>query len=101
MDYSEKWGNSVDEAVELALKYCREKGKSTQILTIREHARMYIIYTGIPGVRKVGNAGIAVSRENGSIASFVLPKKENFAILHESREIPADEWPTVDGSNPA
>ncbi len=88
-------------AVDIALKYCREKGKSTRILSIREHARMYIIYTGTPGVIKYGNAGIAVSRENGNTASFVLPKKENFAILHESREIPADEWPTIDGSDPA
>ena len=82
-------------AVEKALKYCVEKGKATQILSIREHEKMYIIYTGIPGMVKYGHAGIAVSRETGEISSFILPKKENFAILHESREIPANEWPSV------
>ena len=82
-------------AVELALNYCREKGKSTEILTIREHERMYIIYTGIRGVVKYGNAGIAVDRETGAISSFILPKKENFAILHESRDVPANEWPVI------
>lgn len=82
-------------AVELAMKYCEEKGKSTEILSIREHERMYIIYTGKKGVVKYGNAGIAVDRETGAISSFILPKKENFAILHESRDVPANEWPVI------
>ena len=30
-------------AIDLAMKYCTEKGKSTEILSIREHERMYII----------------------------------------------------------
>lgn len=85
-------------AVELALKYCAEKKKSTELLSIREHERMYIIYTGIPGVVKYGRSGMAVDKETGDISSFILPKKENFAILHESREIPADEWPTGEKS---
>ncbi len=86
---------NLKTAVEHAMKYCKEKGKSTEILRIREHERMYIIYTGIPGVVKYGNAGIAVDRETGAISSFILPKRENFAILHESRDIPANEWPVI------
>ncbi len=86
---------SLKTAVELAMKYCREKGKATEILRIREHERMYIIYTGIPGAVKYGNAGIAVDRETGAISSFILPKKENFEILHESRDVPPEEWPVI------
>ena len=58
------------------------------ILSIRETDEVWIFAAGIPGVVSYGGRNmISINKSSGEIKLFVLPNKENFDILHNSKVI--------------
>ena len=71
---------SFEEACEKAFKYFNNK-----LYKALETKSLYIFYGGDNRV-EVGGYGISINRNNGELKPFILPSKENFKILNESKE---------------
>lgn len=78
------------DALEIAKNYYRSKGQQ-EITKMYEADKMWIVYGGKRGQAKIGGAAITIDKENGQVGSFLLPSKENFAILKAAKLIDIEE----------
>ncbi len=75
-----------EKAVEIANKFFEEKNK-TQIVKLLETSKCWICYGGPADKMIVGKSGIKIDKQSGEISNFILPNRENFALLKEAEEI--------------
>lgn len=78
------------DALQIAKDYYFAKGQQ-EITKMYEADKMWIVYGGKKGHAKIGGAAITIDKGNGQIGSFLLPSKENFAILKTATLIEIEE----------
>lgn len=74
---------TYSDALKVAKEYYYERSQQ-EITKIYETDSMWIVYGGRRDQVKIGGAAITISKENGEIGRFILPSKENFAILKKA-----------------
>ena len=78
------------DALQIAKDYYFAKGQQ-ELTKIYETDKMWIVYGGKKGQMKIGGSAITIDKEYGRIGSFLLPSKENFAILKTAKLIEIEE----------
>ena len=98
MDYSEKWGNSVDEAVELALKDLKLTIDEVDVEVLEEPTKGILGLGRKPGLVRVTKKGTSVEKTDGD-AAFEEVRAEVSGVKKE--EAPKEEAPAAKAEEPA
>ena len=77
---------NFEEAKVAAQAYFEQRGV-TGLASALEAENCWIFYGGKAGVTVCGIPGVKVSKETGELSVFILPNKENFAILKSAKKI--------------
>jgi spoIIIJ-associated protein len=99
MDYSEKWGNSVDEAVELALKDLKLTIDEVDVEVLEEPTKGILGLGRKPGLVRVTKKGATAEKTDGDAAFEEVraqvsgTKKEEVKEEPVAAEAKADEAP--------
>lgn len=72
------------DALKIAKDYYYAKGQQ-ELTKMYETDEMWIVYGGKKGQIKIGGAAITINKKNGQIENFILPSKENFAIIKAAK----------------
>lgn len=78
------------DALQIAKDYYYAKGQQ-EITKMYETDNVWIVYGGKKGQAKIGGAAITIDKGDGQIGNFLLPSKENFAILKAATLIKIEE----------
>ena len=97
MDYSEKWGNSVDEAVELALKDLKLTIDEVDVEVLEEPTKGILGLGRKPGLVRVTKKGATAEKTDGD-AAFEEVRAEVSGV---KKEEPVEESPAVKVEEPA
>ncbi len=71
-------------AIQIAKDYFSSKGEHS-LTKIYESDNAWIVYAGKADQVRFGNMGISIDKESGEISNFILPSRENFAILKKAK----------------
>lgn len=85
----QRYNITYNEALEKAIEYFNTHSQNNKISKALENSEGWIFYNFIGF--KVGAAGIKVDKQSGNISTFILPNKENFELLKNSKEIEVPE----------
>ena len=103
MDYSEKWGNSVEEAVALALKDLKLTIDEVDVEVLEEPTKGILGLGRKPGLVRVTKKGKTVEKADGD-AAFEEVRAEVSGVKKDeapAAEAPAEESPKEAVSEPA
>jgi spoIIIJ-associated protein len=90
MDYSEKWGNSVDEAVALALKDLKLTIDEVDVEVLEEPTKGILGLGRKPGLVRVTKKGTTAEKTGGD-AAFEAVRAQVSGKPAEQKEAPAEE----------
>ena len=77
------------DVLKIAKDYYKSMGEK-RIAKVLEYTDSYIIYPE-SCVGRIGGMAIRIDKKDGEIRNFILPSKENFAILKNSKEIEIED----------
>ena len=78
------------DALKIAKDYYYKSMGEKRIAKVLEYTDSYIIYPD-SCVGRIGEMAIKIDKKDGKIRNFILPSKENFAILKNSKEIKMED----------
>lgn len=73
----------LNKAIQIAKAYYAEKGMD-ELTKIYDAGTLWIIYAGKKDQVQYGSSAISIHKTSGEIKSFILPSRENFAILRNA-----------------
>ena len=77
---------SFVEALNIAKEYYSQK-KDYEITKVYENDNSWIVFAGKKNMPRFGSAGISIDKLTAKISVFMLPTRENFEILKNSKLI--------------
>ena len=73
------------EACELAYTFFKNEIGKDGLRKVYEANTLWIFYAGLEG--EIGELGITVNKKTSELADFLLPSRENLALLNNSIEL--------------
>ncbi len=80
------------EACAIAFGYFQAKNKVVGLAAAMEADKVWIFYGGsAETANEIGVQGITVDKATGTVSSFILPSRENFALLDAAKKVDIPE----------